>query len=166
VLGNKPSMSFSLPSSSLPLELAAPMVQLRAELGEINRSEQACMINAVVSASQGQRLPVVQAVMARCRQAAAAAAATAIATFRRECPAIGAQANSLANAVIVAAPTKSSRTSVTGRYVGTQGRPSRDRPRIGIDRYVFSSVLVVSRRRGGTDGGCSRRRRWTDVRAC
>jgi hypothetical protein len=33
--------------------------------------------------------------MARCQQAAAAAAATAIATFRRECSALGAQANSL-----------------------------------------------------------------------
>jgi hypothetical protein len=99
-------MSFSLPSSSFPPELADPIAQLRAELVEINSSEQACMIDAVVSASQGQRLPVVQAVMAKCRQAAAAAAATAIGTFRRACSELGAQANSLAKAVIVAAADK------------------------------------------------------------
>jgi hypothetical protein len=95
-------MSFSPPSPSLPSELADPIAQLRAKLVEINGCEQACMINAVVNAAQGQRLPVVQAVMARCRQTAASAATTAITTFRRECSAIGAQANSSAKAAIAA----------------------------------------------------------------
>ncbi|MDQ4103395.1 MAG: hypothetical protein M3186_06700 [Actinomycetota bacterium] len=93
-------------SSSLLPELAEPIVQLRAKLVEINGSERTCMIDAVASASQGERLPVVQAVMARCRQAAASAAATAIDTFRRECSEIGAQANSLAKAAIAAAVDK------------------------------------------------------------
>jgi hypothetical protein len=98
-------MSFSL-SSSLPPELADPIMQLRAKLLEINGSEQTCMTEAVASASQGKRLPVVQAVITRCRQTAAAAAATAINTFRRECSEIGAQANSLAKAAIAAAANK------------------------------------------------------------
>jgi hypothetical protein len=93
-------------SSSLPPELADPIGQLRAKLVEINDSERTCMINAVVSAAQGQRLPIVQAVMAKCRQAAAAAAATAIETFRRECSEIRAQANSSVKAAIAAAAAK------------------------------------------------------------
>jgi hypothetical protein len=99
-------MSSSLPSCSLPRELADPVAQLRAKLVEINDFEQTCMTNAVASASQGKRLPVVQAIMAKCRQAAAAAAATAINTFRHECSEIGAQTNSLAVAAIVAATAK------------------------------------------------------------
>jgi hypothetical protein len=83
-------MSFSPLSPSLPPELADPIVQLRAKLLEINDSEQTCMTDAVASASQGKRLPVVQAVIARCRQTAAAAAATAINAFCRECSEIGA----------------------------------------------------------------------------
>jgi hypothetical protein len=93
-------------SSPLPPELADPIVQLRAKLVEINDSERTCMINAVASASQAERLPVVQAVMTRCRQASASAAATAIDTFRRECSEIGAQANSFAKAAITAAVDK------------------------------------------------------------
>jgi len=52
------------------------------------------------------RLPEVQAVMARCRQASAAAAATAIGAFRDECSEIGTQANLLAKEVIIAATAK------------------------------------------------------------
>lgn len=92
--------------SALPPELADPVEQLRAKLVEINGSEQTCMINIVASASQGKRLPEVQAVMARCRRAAAAAAATAIDTFLHECSETGTQANSLAKEAIVAAIAK------------------------------------------------------------
>ncbi len=92
--------------SSLPPELADPIEQLRAKLVEINGSEQTCMINVLASASQGKSLSEVQAVMARCRKASAAAAATAIDTFRDECSEIGTQANSLAKAAIVAATAK------------------------------------------------------------
>ncbi|MGH3997161.1 MAG: hypothetical protein ACRDTJ_06835 [Pseudonocardiaceae bacterium] len=92
--------------SALPPELADPVEQLRAKLVEINGSEQTCMTNVVASASQGKGLPEVQAVMARCRQASAAAAATVIATFLHECSEIGMQANSLAKEAIVAATAK------------------------------------------------------------
>lgn len=92
--------------SSLPPELADSVEQLRAKLVEINGSEQACMTNVVASASQGKRVPEVQAVMARCRQASAAAAATAIDTFRHECSEIGMQANSVAKEATVAATAK------------------------------------------------------------
>ncbi len=92
--------------TSLPPELADPIEQLQAKLLEINGSEQTCMINVVASASQGKSLPEVQAVMARCRQASAAATATAIGAFRDECFEIGTQANSLAKEAIVAATAK------------------------------------------------------------
>lgn len=92
--------------SSLPPELADSVEQLRAKLVEINGSEQACMTNVVASASQGKRVPEVQAVMARCRQASAAAAATAIDTFLHECSEIGTQANSLVKAAIVSTTAK------------------------------------------------------------
>jgi hypothetical protein len=93
--------------SSLPPELVDRVEQLRAKLVEINCSEQTCMANAVASASQGKSLPEAQAVMARCRQASAAAATTAVDTFRHECSVIGTQANSLAKAAIVAAIAQS-----------------------------------------------------------
>ena len=93
--------------SALPPELAGPVEQLRATLVEINGSEQTCLANVVASASQGKRLPEVQAVMARCRQASAAAAATAIDAFVHECSEIGRHANSLAKEAIVAATAKS-----------------------------------------------------------
>jgi hypothetical protein len=93
--------------SSLPPELADPVEQLRAKLVEINTSEQTCMSNVVASASQGKRLPEVQAVMARCRQASAAAATTAIDIFLHECSEIGTRVNSLVKAAIVAATAKS-----------------------------------------------------------
>ncbi|MGH3788012.1 MAG: hypothetical protein ACRDRG_16010 [Pseudonocardiaceae bacterium] len=93
--------------SSLPLELAGPVERLRAKLLEINGSEQTCLTDIVTSASQGKDLPEVQAVMARCRQASAAAAATAIDTFLRECSEIGTHTNSLAKGAIVAATAKS-----------------------------------------------------------
>ena len=92
--------------SSLLPELAGPVERLRAKLLEINSSEQTCITNVVASASQGKSLSEVQAVMARCRQAAAAAAATAIGAFRDECSEIGRQANSLAKEAIVAAIAK------------------------------------------------------------
>jgi hypothetical protein len=91
---------------SLPPELAEPVEQLRAKLLEINGSEQTCITTIVASASQGKSLPEIQAVMARCRQASAAAAAIAIDTFLHECSEIGTQANSLAKAAIVAAIAK------------------------------------------------------------
>jgi hypothetical protein len=93
--------------SSLPPELADSVVQLRVSLVEINGAEQTCMTNAVAGASQDKRLPEVQAMMARCRQTAAAAATAAIDTFRHECSEIGAQANSLTNAAIADAAAKS-----------------------------------------------------------
>lgn len=93
--------------SSLPPELAGPVERLRAKLVEINGSEQACLTDIVASASQGKGLPEVQAVMARCRQASAAAAATAIDTFVHECSEIGTHANSSAKGAIVAATAKS-----------------------------------------------------------
>ena len=91
---------------ALPPELADPVERLRAKLVEINCSEQICMTNIVASASQGKSLPEVQAVMARCRQASAAAAATVIDTFLHKCSEIGKQANSLAKEAIVAATAK------------------------------------------------------------
>ncbi len=92
--------------SSLPPELADPVEQLQTKLVEINDSEQTCLTNIVASASQGKNLPEVQAVMARCRQASAAAAAAAIGTFLHECSEIGTHANSLAKEAIVAATAK------------------------------------------------------------
>ncbi|MGH3764938.1 MAG: hypothetical protein ACRDS0_30915 [Pseudonocardiaceae bacterium] len=88
---------------SLPLELADSVEQLRAKLVEINGSEHACITTTVASASQGTSLPVVQAVIARCRRSSAATAATAIGTFRDECSALGAQASSSAKIAILAA---------------------------------------------------------------
>ena len=93
--------------SALPPELAAPLEELRAKLVEINGSEQNCMTHVVASALQGTSFPEVQAVMAKCRQAAAAAAATAIDTFRHECSEIATQTKSLATAAIVSAIAKS-----------------------------------------------------------
>lgn len=93
--------------SSPPPELADPVEQLRTRLVEINGSEQACITNVVTSALQGKSFTEVQAVMAKCRQASAAAAATAINTFLHECSEIGKHANSLAEAAIVAATAKS-----------------------------------------------------------
>ncbi len=86
--------------SSLPPELVERVEQLRAKLVEINTSEQNCMIDIMTNASRGTSIPEVQAVMARCRQAAAAAATTAIDTFRSECSIIGGQANSWTKAAI------------------------------------------------------------------
>ncbi len=93
--------------SSLLPELVDPLEQLRAKLVEINKSEQNCMIDIVTSASHGTSIPEVQAVMARCRQAAAAAATTAIDTFRCECSIIGTQTNSLTKAAIATATATS-----------------------------------------------------------
>jgi hypothetical protein len=93
--------------SALPPELAAPLEQLRAKLVEINDSEQTCMTHVVASAPHGKSFPEVHAVMARCRQAAAAAATTAIDTFRHECSEIATQTNSLATAAIISAIAKS-----------------------------------------------------------
>src|SRR5918997_711398 len=90
--------------SVLPPELAGPVERLRAKLLEINSSELTCMTNVVTRASlQGMRLPEVKAFLARCGQPSAAAAATAIGTFRDECSEIGTQAKSLAKEAIVAA---------------------------------------------------------------
>jgi hypothetical protein len=93
--------------SALPPELADPVEQLRAKLVEINDSEQTCMTNVAASAAQSKSFPEVQAVMAKCRQAAAAAAVTAIDTFRHECSKIATQTNSLTTAAIVSAIAKS-----------------------------------------------------------
>ena len=93
--------------SAVPPELTDPVEQLRAKLVEINGSEQNCMTHVVASAPHGKSFPEVQAVMARCRQASAAAAATAIDTFRHECSQIATQTNSLATAAIVSAIAKS-----------------------------------------------------------
>ncbi|MGH3717868.1 MAG: hypothetical protein ACRDRI_03325 [Pseudonocardiaceae bacterium] len=92
---------------SLPPELAGPVEQLRAALVEINGSERSCMISAVASASQAKSLPEVQAIMARCRKSSAAAAATAIDTFRAECSEFGTQASSSAKAALLAATSTS-----------------------------------------------------------
>ena len=67
--------------SSLPPELAGPVEKLRKRLVEINSSEQACMTNALLTKSFTEA----QAVMARCRQSSAAAAATAVDAFLHEC---------------------------------------------------------------------------------
>jgi hypothetical protein len=93
--------------SSLPPQLADPVEQLRAKLIEINSSEQTCMTNVVASASQGKSLTEVQAIMARCRQASAAAATTAIDTFLHKCSEIGTQTNSLTKEAVAAATVKS-----------------------------------------------------------
>lgn len=92
---------------SLPSELADPVEQLQTKLAEINDSEQTCMTNAVASAPKGKSLPEIQATIARCRQSSAAAAATAIDTFRHECLELGTQATSSAKAAILAATAKS-----------------------------------------------------------
>jgi predicted nucleic acid-binding protein len=89
--------------SALPPELADPLEELRAKLVEINDSEQTCMTNVVASAPQGKSFPEVQAVMARCRQASAAAATTAINAFRHKCSEITTQTNSLTTAAIISA---------------------------------------------------------------
>jgi hypothetical protein len=104
--------------SSLPPELVAPVEQLRAKLVEINTSEQNCMIDIVTSASRGTSIPEVQAIMARCRQAAAAAATTAIDAFRAECSVIGGQANSLTKAAIATAIA----TSVSDFWTKSESR--------------------------------------------
>ena len=104
--------------SSLLPELVEPVEQLRAKLVEITTSEQKCMIDIVTSASRGTSTPEVQAVMARCRQAAAAAAATAIDTFLVECSVIGTQANSLAKTAIAAATA----TSVSNFWTTSDSR--------------------------------------------
>ena len=91
---------------TLPPELANPVEQLRAQLVEINSSEQTCLTNAVAGVSQGKGLPQVQAVMARCRQTSAAAAATAIDTFRDGCSELGTRANPSTSEAIVAATAK------------------------------------------------------------
>jgi hypothetical protein len=91
--------------SALPPELADPLKELRAKLVEINDSEQTCMTNVVASAPLGKSFPEVQAVMARCRQASAAAA-TAINAFRRQCCEITTQTNSLTTAAIISATAK------------------------------------------------------------
>jgi len=89
---------------SLPRELADPVEQLRATLLRANGSEQTCMTNAVVSeAHDTNRLPEVQAIMARCRQGSAAAATTVIDTFRKECFELGTQATSSAKTALLAA---------------------------------------------------------------
>jgi hypothetical protein len=93
--------------SALPPELTDPVERLRAKLLEINGSEQTCMTHVVASAPQGKSFPQVQAVMARCRQASAATAATTIDTFRHECSEIAAHTHSLAKAAIVSATAKS-----------------------------------------------------------
>jgi hypothetical protein len=92
---------------SLPPELADPVEHLRTKLLEINGSEQACMTNAVASASQTKSLPEVQAIMARCRQSSAAATTTAIDTFRKECSELATRATSTAKAALLAAPAAS-----------------------------------------------------------
>jgi hypothetical protein len=92
---------------SLPPELAEPVEQLRVKLVEINSSEQASMTNAVASASQNKSFPEVQAMIARCRQSSAAAAATAIGTFRDKCSALGTQASSSTKAAVLAATATS-----------------------------------------------------------
>ncbi|MFY9806728.1 MAG: hypothetical protein WAK86_05620 [Pseudonocardiaceae bacterium] len=70
--------------SSLPPELVDPVQRLRVKLVAITDSEQSDMTNIVASASHAERVPEIQAVLARCRQRSAAAAAAAIDTFRDE----------------------------------------------------------------------------------
>jgi hypothetical protein len=102
--------------SSLPPELTGPVEHVRATLMEINNSELTCMTTAVATASQTKSLPEVQAIMARCWQSSALAAATAINTFRHECFEIGKRATSLAQAAIVAATA----TSVSGFWATSE----------------------------------------------
>ncbi len=102
--------------SSLPPELTGPVEHVRATLMKINDSELTCMTTAVATASQTKSLPEVQAIMTRCRQSSAAAAATAINTFRHECFEIGKRATSLAQAAIVAATV----TSVSGFWATSE----------------------------------------------
>ena len=85
---------------------------------EINTSEQNFMIDIVTSAARGTSLPEVQAVMARCRQASAAAATTAIDTFRSECSAICTQTNSLTKAAI----TTATATSISDFWTKSESR--------------------------------------------
>src|SRR5918912_2941198 len=91
----------------LPPELADFVEQLRVKLVEITVAEQTCLTNAVAGASQGKGLPQAQAVMARCRQTSAAAAATAIDTFRDGCSKLGTQANPSTSEAIIAVTAKS-----------------------------------------------------------
>jgi hypothetical protein len=74
---------------------------------EINCSEQSCMTNVVPSESQGKRVSEVQAIVAKCRQISAAAAATAMDAFRHECSGLSAQADSSTKVAIVAATAES-----------------------------------------------------------
>jgi hypothetical protein len=92
--------------SALPSQLAGPLEELRAKLVEINDSEQTCMTHVVASAPHGKSFPEIQAVMAKCRQASAAAATTAINAFRHQCSEIITQTNSLTTAAIVSATAK------------------------------------------------------------
>jgi len=101
---------------SLPPELADPVEHLRRKLLEINGFEQTCMTNAVASASQATSLPEVQAIMARCRQSSAAAATTAIDSFRNECSELASRATSTAKAALLAAPA----TSVSDFWVTSE----------------------------------------------
>ncbi|MGH3670829.1 MAG: hypothetical protein ACRDSH_09345 [Pseudonocardiaceae bacterium] len=61
------------------------------------------MTSAVASASRTKSLPEVQAIMARCRQSSAAAATTAIDTFRATCSEFGTHTRSSAKAALLAA---------------------------------------------------------------
>ncbi len=102
--------------SSLPPELVGAVEHLRARLVEINGSEQTCMTNAVNSGSRGKSLPEGQAIMARCRQSSAAAAATAIDTFRKESSELATRATSSAKAALLVAAT----TSISGFWVTSE----------------------------------------------
>ena len=103
---------------SLPSELTDSIEQLRGKLVEINSAEQTCITNAVTRASQNTSFPEVQAIIARCRQSSAAAAATAIDTFRAECFALGTHAGSSAKSAILAATA----TSVSAFWATSESR--------------------------------------------
>lgn len=88
---------------SLSPELADPVARLRVKLAEINDSERICMADAAASVSQGRSCPEAQAIMARCRQTSAAAATTALDTFRNTCSKLGAHTTSPTVAAVLAA---------------------------------------------------------------
>jgi hypothetical protein len=74
------------------------------------------MITVVAPASHATRVPEVQAIIARCRQTAAAAGATAVDTFRVECTEIRARATSSTTGAIVAATAY----SVAGFWINSE----------------------------------------------
>jgi hypothetical protein len=136
--------------SALPPELADPLEELRAKLVEINDSEQTYMTNVVASAPRGKSLPEVQAVLARCRQASAAAT-TAINAFRHQCSEITTQTNSLTTAAIISATAK----NIWGFWAKSESSAAAFTSEIARPTPDPRTTVIPSRENQKVDGSAS-----------